>query len=75
MPSTVIKQFSYDPENRILQVLFVSGLCYEYLQVPEELYLAMKASRAKGIYFNENIKGKFSFKKMESGSMDSGSGI
>jgi hypothetical protein len=63
MPSTVISSFTYDAEKRILQITFVSGLMYNYLEVPEELYLSMRASKAKGIFFNQNIKDKFVFEK------------
>lgn len=63
MPSTVIKSFSYDEATQILQITFVSGLVYDYLDVPPNIYHTMKQSTSKGIYFNRNIKDKFSFVK------------
>ena len=63
MPSTVIREFSFDPLSKTLQIKFVSGLIYEYLHVPEDVYLAMKNFREKGIFFNTHIKGKYEFKK------------
>jgi hypothetical protein len=65
MPSTVISGMSHDAEKNTLRVEFVSGLIYEYLDVPEEIFIAMKTSGAKGIYLNKHIKGKYSFKKIE----------
>ena len=64
MPSTVVAHYRYDPEKLILTVQFVSGLIYEYLDVPEDVYEAMKLSRSKGIYLNKYIKGNYEYKKL-----------
>jgi hypothetical protein len=63
MPSTVINSFTYDADKRILQIQFVTGLVYHYMEVPQEIYDSMKTSKAKGIFFNQNIKDKFVFEK------------
>ncbi len=65
MPSTVISNFYYDADSRILKIVFVTGMVYEYKNVPETIYQAMKISRSKGIYFNRYIKGKYEFEKTE----------
>ena len=65
MPSTVISKFFYDEDSHILKIVFVSGMIYEYKNVPVKVYEAMKASGSKGIYFNQHIKGKFEFAKAE----------
>ncbi len=65
MPSTVISSFSYDQATETLRVKFVSGLEYDFKKVPPTIYESMKASKAKGIYFNQYIKGKFEFLKRE----------
>ena len=49
----------------MLKIVFVSGIVYEYKNVPEKVYRAMKVSGSKGIYFNRKIKGKFEFDKVE----------
>lgn len=64
MPSSVVASYKYDALTSTLSINFVSGMVYDYQQVPEQVYLEMKASGAKGIYFNQNIKGKYSFKKV-----------
>jgi len=66
MPSTLIKQFSYNTEQQILTIQFVAGPTYNYLNVPPELFYQMKNAFAKGIFFNKYIKGKFPFEKMNS---------
>ncbi|MET0394134.1 MAG: KTSC domain-containing protein [Chitinophagaceae bacterium] len=64
MPSTVIASISYDTTTATLRVRFVSGLVYDYKEVPEEVYRALKTSDAKGIYLNRHIKGKYLFEKV-----------
>ena len=63
MPSTVIRSFRYDPTGRELRVVFQSGRRYAYLDVPEELYRAMKASFSKGEFFNAHVRGNFLFRR------------
>jgi hypothetical protein len=65
MPSTVIRSFIHISQTNILRITFVTGTIYDYLDVPVETYEAMKASFAKGIFFNENIKGKYECVKVK----------
>lgn len=65
MPSTVIAHIDYDVAKSMLTITFVSGVVYEYLNVPEEVYRSFKQYREKGIYLNRFIKGKFQFRKIE----------
>jgi hypothetical protein len=65
MPSSVISTMSYDASTSTLRIIFVSGMIYEYKNVPEEIYFAMKTSGAKGIYLNQHIKGKYAFEKIK----------
>jgi len=62
MPSTVVSSMHYDPSSATLRIVFVSGMIYDYLNVPTIVYNAMKAARSKGKYLNEKIKGKFPFR-------------
>ena len=65
MPSTVIKNFRYDQDSQILRVEFLSGKMYAYKKVPEEIYLGLKGSREKGVYFNVEIRGRFEFERTD----------
>lgn len=65
MPSTVIASFSYDADNHTLRVTFLSGISYDYKDVPPDVYEALKVSRTKGIYFNNSIKNKFEFVRID----------
>jgi hypothetical protein len=64
MPSSVVAHFSYDPERSVLTVTFTSGAVYEYLQIPVEIYDAMKASFSKGTFLNTDVKGHYKYKKI-----------
>ena len=64
MPSTVVASMDYDGARKILRVSFVSGIVYEYKDVPEDVYIAMKTSGSKGIFLNQKIKGNYAFNKV-----------
>ena len=65
MPSTVVSTMSYDSATSTLTITFVSGMVYNYKNVPEEVYNALKTSGAKGIFLNQHIKGKYEFEKIK----------
>ncbi len=66
MPSTVIGSFTYHADTQTLRIRFLSGMVYEYKNVPESVYDGMKNSRSKGIFFNQNIKDIYEFEKVGS---------
>jgi hypothetical protein len=65
MPSSVVSKISYNPETAILRITFVSGMIYDYKDVPEEIYYAMKTSGSKGAYLNQHIKNHYKFEKIK----------
>jgi hypothetical protein len=64
MPSTVIAHIEYIRDTTTLRVRFISGMVYEYLNVPEETFNAMKQSMSKGDFLNRVIKKNFAYKKI-----------
>jgi KTSC domain len=64
MPSSVVSAIHYYPATSTLRVVFVSGMVYDYKNVPEKVYKEMKASPSKGTYLNQHIKGLYGFKKV-----------
>ncbi len=64
MPSSVISKIQYDTDSSTLRVIFVSGSIYDYLNVPEKIFNAMKRAASKGTYLNLNIKGHYAFRKI-----------
>jgi hypothetical protein len=65
MPSSVVASMSYNPLSSTLRVIFVSGMIYDYLKVPDKVYQSMKAATSKGSYLNRHIKGNYEYKKVK----------
>ena len=64
MPSAVIAGIKYDAASSTLRVVYVSGMVYDYKNVPEEVYIAMRTSFSKGAFLNQHIKGKYIYEKI-----------
>jgi hypothetical protein len=56
MPSTVIRDLSYNVATRQLVVTFVTGRVYAYAEVPPDVHSAFRASGSKGRFFNQEIR-------------------
>jgi len=67
MPSAVIASYTYDEISGSLVIKYQSGLTYRYLDVPPEVYQQMKAFKAKGVFLNQQIKGKYEFERVVEG--------
>ena len=65
MPSSVVAAMKYYPDKAILRVIFVSGMVYDYKNVPENVYKAMRSASSKGEFLNKEIKGKYDFEKID----------
>ena len=61
MPSKVIRRFAYDAETRDLEVLFTTGRCYVFHDVPAEAVEALRRAFSKGRHFNARIRGHYAF--------------
>ncbi|MEO6636969.1 MAG: KTSC domain-containing protein [Ginsengibacter sp.] len=64
MPSSVISAMEYYNVSATLQIVFIPGTIYDYKNIPEEIYSAMKTSSSKGTYLNQHIKGRYDFEKV-----------
>jgi len=65
MPSSVIHHFNYNEANHRLRVFFISGITYDYMNVPKELFDKLRQAFSKGNFLNKHIKGKYPFEKVE----------
>ncbi len=61
MPSSVIRSFDYDPVAHRLDIRFVSGRIYSYLDVPERVVAAMMRAGSTGGFFNRRIRDRYRF--------------
>ncbi len=65
MPFSVVAAIKYDAFNSLLSVKYDSGVVYDYKNVPEEVYAAMKAAFSKGEFLNHHIKGKYEYEMVQ----------
>jgi hypothetical protein len=61
MPSSVIRSFTYDPAARRLDIEFVSGRHYRYLDVPARIAAALHRAASRGGFFNRRIRDRYRF--------------
>jgi hypothetical protein len=64
MPSTVIRSIAYNETSAVLTIVFVTGSVYEYFDVPADVYEQFRKFREKGVFYNEQIKGKYRFARV-----------
>jgi hypothetical protein len=64
--SSMMKRVDYDELSKELDITFVSGKTYRYLDVSPEIYCALLDAESKGEFFNENIKSEFVYCEVRS---------
>jgi hypothetical protein len=57
----MIASIGYLARSRMLEIEFVSGSIYRYLDVGQERYGAFLEAPSKGTFFNAHIKDEYSF--------------
>ena len=62
--SSNINAIGYDMSFGGLVVEYKSGAKYMYEKVPYELYENLLKAESKGRFVNENVKGKFEYKRV-----------
>ena len=53
--SSMIRSVGYDPETKVMRVLFVSGKTFEYSGVPVKVHGELMTSGSKGGYMRGEI--------------------
>jgi hypothetical protein len=66
MPSSVIKQAWYRPDESVLDILFTTGRRYLYHEVPPDEADRFAAAFSKGRYFNAHIRDRYAFTEVAS---------
>ena len=54
--SSNLKSVGYDPSQQILEIEFQSGDIYQYMNVPQNIYLALINAPSKGSFFAQYIR-------------------
>ena len=64
MPSTAIRRYVYRPDAGALDIEFITGKVYRYLEVPAEIAAGFGRFRSKGGYFNRELRDRFAFVRL-----------
>ena len=62
--SSNFKRAEYDTEKKHLIIEFNTGIRYEYLDVPHQLFTQMRTSESQGKFFSSKIAKTFKYKKL-----------
>lgn len=63
--SSNLAAIGYDPQTKTLEIEFLNGGLYQYINVPESIYNGLMAASSHGSYFDQYIKkGGYRFRKL-----------
>jgi hypothetical protein len=62
--SSNIKSVGYDPDTKRLEIEFISGGVYQYMDVPETVHSELIQAESKGSYFQANIRDRYVTKRI-----------
>ena len=62
--SSSLASIGYDAENEILEVEFLNGGVYQYLDVPSDVYQELMDANSHGVYFSANIRNNYTTRKV-----------
>ena len=57
--SKVIASVGYSKQHHILEIEFLNGAIYRYLEVSASVYRELIAAGSKPSYYDANVKGKY----------------
>lgn len=64
MPSSVIREFQYEPELARLTIRFTTGRVYQYFMVPPDVAASFQGAFSKGTFFNTRIRDRFACREV-----------
>ncbi len=62
--SSNIKSVGYDSILKVLEIEFDGSGIYQYLNVPEDIYVDLMNASSHGTYLNEFIKDKYLYREV-----------
>ena len=63
--SSTLGSAGHDAQSAVLELQFRNGAIYQYFLVPPSVYRRLLAARSKGAYFNQNIRGRYPFQRVQ----------
>ena len=62
--SSNFRRAEYDTEKKHLIIEFNTGIKYEYLDVPHQIFTQMRTSESQGKFFSSKIAKVYKYKKL-----------
>ncbi len=62
--STNVASIGYDVDTQVLEVEFVNGGVYQYMNVPQEAFDEFQSASSKGTYLAQNIKNRYPYTRV-----------
>jgi hypothetical protein len=59
--SSVLVSVGYDHDSLVLETELTSGKIYQYLEVPESLFLELMSADSLGTYYNKHIRNNYRY--------------
>jgi len=72
--SSTLATIAYDSTRELLQLEFNSHALYQYFDVPATVHEGLMYAPSKGSYFNQNIRGKFLYRRISEADIAAGRG-
>jgi hypothetical protein len=63
--SSTLRSAGHDAQSAILELQFRNGAVYLYGLVPRSVYRDLLGSPSQGAYFNQNIRGKYPYQRVQ----------
>lgn len=57
--SSAISAVGYEPQTGRMKITFTQGHTYDFCRVPEHVYEGLMRAFSKGVYYNDNIKDRY----------------
>jgi YD repeat-containing protein len=65
--SAAIHAIGYNPQSRILEIIFTNGGIYRFAGVPAPLYRAMQCATSMGKFFQAHVRGQYPYTRIGRG--------
>lgn len=66
--STTLRSAGHDAQSAVLELQFRNGAVYRYWLVPQSVYRNLLGAGSKGAYFNQNIRGRYPYQRVQDAS-------
>lgn len=63
--SSTLRSAGHDDQAAVLELQFRNGAVYHYGLVPRSVYRDLLEARSKGGYFNQNIRGRYPYQRVQ----------